>query len=527
MLLLFGKNETRKIGMVLRIMKYGLLSSGKMPRNYSVFRVLVLLLFLNSYPLGLVRAQEVSLDQVLIMAQEQSLESFKAKHLFLADYWSYQSYLSKQKPHLDWYISPATYNQRMTLRYDYENDVEIYRPQRTLSSYSSLSMEQNIVATGGKVYLETDVYRLKNFGENALQSWSATPVRVGISQPLFGFNNLKWEKRVSPLEYEKAKQDYLELQQNINLQTVTLFFNLLEANSRKYIAENQIETADTLFKIGSERFKIAAIAQEELLDLELAKFNAKIELAKAQKELKKAEFNLKSYLGNKSTGILPLLQNIDKELTIDIKEAIELASTLNPQILELNQRKLEAERDLDMAIKEARFSADVNASFGLNQTAVNLSDAYENLLGQQMVSLGISIPILDWGDRKGTKQMARSLKEVVDIEVEQELNDFKQDLTLKVIDFNIQKQVVASSKRASELAQKSYALTKQRFINGNADVLKISSSMEAMENAEKAYLQSVASYWVQYFEIQKLTLFDFRVGKTLSANFESLIQKTK
>lgn len=483
--------------------------------------VMMCLFFLNTETM----AQEHSLDQVLGIAQKQSLEAYKAKHLFLADYWSYQSYISQQKPHLDWYINPATYNQSMTLRYDYENDVEIYRPQRTLASYSSLSLSQNIVATGGKVYVETDLYRLKNLGNSSVQSWSATPVRMGISQPLFGFNALKWKKRVSPLAYEKAKQDYLELQQDINLETVNLFFDLLQASARKEIAKNQIETADTLFKIGNERLKIAAIAQEELLDLELAKFNAKIERSKAEKEVQKAKFNLQSYLGGNTLNIVPSLNKIIASITIDLEEAIELAMTLNPKILELKQKQVEAERDLDKAIRESRFSADLNASFGLNQTAANFNNAYESLLGQQMVSLGVSIPILDWGDRKGTKQMAHSLKEVVDIEVEQELNDFKQELTLKVIDFNIQKQVVESAQRAKLLSEKSYSLTKQRFISGNADVLKLSSSMEAMQRAQEAYLQSVASYWIQYYEIQKITLFDFRLGKTLSANFDQIIQK--
>ncbi|MDA3878844.1 MAG: TolC family protein [Prolixibacteraceae bacterium] len=466
-----------------------------------------------------------SLDEALEIARQQSLDAFKAQNTFLAEYWSYQSYRSRQKPHLTWHLSPVTYNRKMTLRYDYENDVEIYRQQQTLSSYTSLNLSQNIVATGGTVYVESDLYRLQNLGTE-VNSWTSTPVQIGLQQPLFGFNALKWEKKISPLEYENSKKEFLQSVQETNLTAVNLYFSYLLAQVKRDISAQNVAAADTLYRIGEQRFDIASIQHEELLDLELSKFNSDIELSKAEKALQKALFSLRSFLGLRDDeNIIPQIPPILNHLQIDIPTAVEFAKMYNPGMMRLKTQQLEAQRDLDYAIKNARFSANLNASYGLNQAAANLNGTYQSPLDQQMVSMSMSVPLLDWGDRKGQKQMAQSRKEITEIEIKQALIDFEQQVNLKVLDFNLQARVVQSAAKADTLAQKSYELTKKRFILGKADVLRLTTSMAAMQNARESYLQSLATWWQYFYEVQSMCLYDFVDEVSLSADFDAMIKQ--
>ncbi len=449
---------------------------------------------------GLLYAQKpITLNQVLEAAQQQSLDAFRAKNMYLADYWAFQSYKSRQLPHLDWQINPATYNRRMTMRYDYENDIEVYREQQTMSSHSGLSLTQNVFATGGSVYFESDINRLQNYNDGNSISWSSTPIRVGFNQPLFAFNRFKWEKKISPLKFDKAQQEYIQSVQQTNKKATSFYFNLILANVRRDIALNSVATSDTLYQTGLKRFDIVSIQHEELLDLELSKFNAQIDLAQAEKALEKARFNLLSFLGMSSDeDIVPEIPSTYNGLQIDLVSAFELAKTLNPYMIQLKQKELEAERSLEQTMKNARFSADLNMSYGLNQSSDNFKDAYNHPLDQQMVRMSMSIPLVDWGDRKGQKHMAQRQKEIVDIEVKQSLLDFEQEIKLKVIDFNLQAKVVASAAKADALALQSYELTKKRFMLGKADVLKLTSSMSARQSSRMKYINSLATYW-QYF----------------------------
>lgn len=470
--------------------------------------------------------KSISLEETIGLAQQQSLDAFKAKNLFLADYWNYQSYLSQQKPHLYWTVTPMTYNRSITKRYDFENDVEVYRQQQTLNSYSSLSLSQNVTATGGNIYLETDINRLQNFGDQKITSWSTTPFRIGFSQPLFAYNSYKWKKKISPLEYETAKQDYIQSIQNVNIKAVALYFSLLLAQQQMDIAARNVESSKKLFEIGQQRFEIASIQHEGLLDLELSKFNAEIELAQAEKAFKKASFNLRSFLGwDEEKEIKSLAPILPTNLQIDPQTAVEMAKMLNPRVMELNRQLIVAESALEKAKRDEKFTANLNASYGLNQTSEDLSKVYNNPLEQQMVGITFSVPLLDWGDRRGRREMAQNQKEVAEIEVKQAMIDFEQEVTLKVIDFNLQAQVVESARQANELAQKSLELTQKRFVLGNADVLKLTSSMTAMQNASERYISSLAAYWQYFYEVQRLTLYDFVKKQSLSANFDEMIKK--
>lgn len=467
---------------------------------------------------------ELTMQETLLLARKQSLMAYRTRNVFLTNYWSFQSYKSSKLPHLNWYMNPVNYNRKMTVRYDYENNVDVYREQQTLSSYTGLNLSQVIAATGGRIFVESDVYRLQNFNSESANSYSSTPFRIGLSQPIGGYNSYKWQKQISPLKYEKAKQDYIQSVQEINSNTVNLYFSLLQAQSRKEIAAMNVATADTLYQMGQKRFEIASIQHEELLDLELSKFNSKIELAQAEKELEKARFNLVSFLGMKTGDkIDPVLPNIIDNLQIDKNNAFELAQRLNPSILDMKQRMLEAESALEKAKKESRFSADLDLSYGLNQSAPNLNGAYHDPLDQQMVGFSVNIPLLDWGDAKGQRQMAQSKKMVTEIEVQQAMLDFEQQVKLKVIDFNLQSQVVRSAAIADSLAQQSYEVTKKRFMLGKVDVLRLTSAMKNSQQARESYINSLATYWQYFYQVQQYTLYDFINKQTLEEDFEVLI----
>jgi outer membrane protein TolC len=486
------------------------------PINKQAVYTFAALLILMLSATGIMAQTKLTLADAIEIASNQSLDALKAKNNYLYNYWDYQSYKSRQMPHLNWQLNPAVYNRRMTMRYDFQNDIDVYREQQTLSSFTGLSLSQNIVATGGRIYLESDIYRLQNFNDGNITSWSSTPVRIGFNQPLFGFNRYKWEKKISPLKFNRSQQDYLLSSQQVARKATDLYFSYILAKLRCEISKNYVATADTLHQYGTRRFDIASIAREELLDLELSKFNAQIDLAQAEKDLEKVRFSLTSFLGLTDAGeIETVLPGMIDGLLIDLPYAFDMAKKNNPQILRLSQRELEAERSLDMAEKNARFNANLNMSYGLNQTATSINDAYQKPLDQQMVSLNMNIPILDWGDRKGQKLMAQKELEVVNIEVKQSLIDFEQQIKLKVIDFNLQMQVVLSAAKADSLAAQSYELTKQRFMLGKADVMRLNNSMMASQRASEKYINSLATYWRFLFEVQEFTLYDFINNKPL------------
>lgn len=468
---------------------------------------------------------KVNLTDILDLAIENSLDAFKAKRKYGVDYWQFRSFRSSLLPKINFEARPFTFNRSLVERYDSEQNIDVYRQQQNLNSYANVSINQNIRATGTSVFINSSFNRLKNSGDLNIENYNATPVRIGLIQPLMAFNPYKWQHKTAPLQYQKAKQEFVSELQNINLKTVDLFFNWVLASKKVEIMQENKKSTEKLFKIGKKRYDLGSIEKNDVLNLELDVYNANTDLTQNEQALEKAESALQLFLrGKLPENTAPELPELISNLRIDLDKATALANANNPDILDLRLKKVEAMRDLDQAIKDNRFDLSLTASYGLNQQAETFRDAYGNLLNQEMVSVNFSIPLLDWGERKGKIKTAKMNKEVVDIELQQQGDTFSQDIIQKVADFNIQKELVAGALRASKIARESYRITEKRYLLGNTDYLKLTSSRQAWQSATERYIQSLQNYWKLYYKVQQITLYDFNSQTHIELDFDVFLK---
>jgi outer membrane protein TolC len=208
--------------------------------------------------------------------------------------------------------------------------------------------------------------------------------------------------------------------------------------------------------------------------------------------------------------------------TIDIPadRAMALARENNPTYLEQGQNVLEAEREVDRTKKESQFNASFNASVGFNQVADNFSGAYRKPMQQDLVSLTLSIPLIDWGVRKGKYNMAKNNLNVAKITARQEEVSLEEDVMMTASDFSVQQDMIASAEEALDLAELAYDQTRKRFIIGKADINSLTLALNRQQEAQKNYIQAMQNYWLNYYKIRKLTLHDFESGMSLSDRFD-------
>ncbi|WP_203257017.1 TolC family protein [Hyunsoonleella ulvae] len=469
--------------------------------------------------------KELTLQDVINLASKKSLDVFKAKRKYGVNYWQFRAFKSSLLPTVDLEARPFTYNSALVERYDSELNIDVFRQQQTINTFANISISQNIGATGTRLFINSSFNRLENFGLTKLETYNATPVRIGLVQPIMAFNTFKWQKQTAPIEYQKGKQDFLSELQTINIKSVDLFFKWALASQKVTIAKENKTTVEKLFEIGKKRYEVIAIERDDLLNLELDVYNANTALTQNLQALQKAEAALQLFLRDQlPKNATPELPELVSNLTIDLNKAIELAYQNNPDILDLKLKKVEALRDLDRAIKDNRFDLSIRASYGLNQQANTFVDAYGRFLDQQMVSIQFNMPILDWGERKGNIKTARMNKEVIDIELQQNEESYKQDVTLNVLDFNLQKQLVDDALRTRDLARESYSLTEKRFLSGNVDFLNLTTSRRAWQQANENYVKTLQNYWNLYYKVQQLTLYNFIKDTPLIQDFDNILE---
>ena len=467
------------------------------------------------------RSLRLSLQRTIAMANDSSLSAFRYQNMYLSGYWEYRSYKAARLPSLTLNLTPSQYYRYITQRYDSEENVDVYREQQMFSANAGLSVSQNFDLLGGTFYLNTELDYMRNFGASKSTQFSTVPIRIGYQQDLLGYNAFKWDRKIEPLKFEKVKKQFIYNTESVSEEAVNYFFSLAMAQADYKLAEDNVATTDTLYAIGQQRQKIAAISQADLLTLKLDKVNARNTLRNAEISLKRAMSALATYLNlDKNTHIELDLPSRPKFMEVSADRALALAKENNPTYLEQRQNVLEAEQQVDRTRKESMFNASFNASVGFNQVADNLGAAYRNLLQQDLVAFSISIPLVDWGVRKGKYNMARNNLNVVRIAARQEEISLEEDVLMTVSDFNVQQELIASAEEALDLAELAYDQTRRRFIIGKADINSLTLSLNRQQEAQKNYILALQNYWLSYYKIRKLTLHDFESGFSLSERFD-------
>ena len=311
----------------------------------------------------------------------------------------------------------------------------------------------------------------------------------------------------------------------VNYRAVNLFFNLVLAQMNLEIAKVNYHNSDTLYRIAQGRYNIGTIAEDDLLQMQLRFLNAGTDLNQAGIDLQIKEYQLRSFLGfNENIKINLIVPNEIPKMTVEVPKALALAHKNNPELLSYRRQLLEARRDVMMAKQQKGLNAELYASFGYTQRAPTFPEAYRNLLNQQRVQLGFTLPILDWGLNKGKYKLAQSNEEVVKTNVQQNQIDFEQEVILNVAQFNLQDDQVAIAAKADTIAHKRYQVTKQRFLIGKISVLDLNVADTEKDVARRGYISALRQYWSYYFSLRRLTLHDFATQKDLSADYTKLVQ---
>ena len=467
---------------------------------------------------------KLTLQEVLDLAKEQSPRAIQAKHQFRAAYWEYRSYKAEYLPSVT-FIGTLPGFSRQIVKHQNNEGVYSYVEENTNSISGGLTLKQNIGLTGGEVFIESNLERTDIFGDNQTTSYLSVPIRIGFRQELFGFNQLKWNKKIEPLKYLEAKRNYLDALESISYEATGIFFDLILAQQNLVTAKLNYANSDTLYKIAKGRYNIGTIAENDLLQMELRFLNSGNDVNDAEVDLQLKKFKIKSFLGlNDQFDIELVIPTNFPKLSLNNEKVLAQAKQNNPLILSYERDFIEAQKRVAEAKAQRGFSASLYANYGLTKSAAVFDEVYVDPIDQQRVNVGVTIPILDWGLGKGRVKMAQSNMEVTRTVVQQKVIDFEQDVFLEVMRFNQQDNQLLIAAKADTISQLRYNVTKERFLIGKIDVLDLNVAQSERDQAKQKYIQYMRSYWQNYFNMRRRTLYDFENDKPLSVDFEELIK---
>ena len=468
--------------------------------------------------------QNVSLKEAIQIAREQSVPALEAKQSFISTYWAYRSYKASLLPSFNLYGDIMNFDRSLTLVQSYEDGRFNYVNSYYLQNSVGLQVKQNITFTGGTLSVYSDLSRIDQFGIDKRLTWYSQPITVSYYQPLFTYNQFKWDKMIEPKEYEKGKRQYLESMEQITLNTVRAYYSLILAKMNNDIALSNYTNTGKMLNVARERQQLGSVTRDEVLQLELRMLNDSISINENAVAVREAQMVLNSVLGyDESYEINPLLDETLPDIYMDYDHVMSKAMDNSSFNLSNEINLLNAESGVAQAKASRGISMALNARFGLSQTAPDFGGVYSDLLDQEVVGITFSIPIFDWGMGKGKVQKAKAAQEVVRAQVVQSENDYRRTIFTAVGQFNNQRHQCSVSRRAMLIAKERYELMMEKFRGGKASVMDLNTAQSENDTALQKYITDVSNYWEYYYTLRQYTLYDFINGKDLEIDVNEMI----
>jgi outer membrane protein TolC len=458
--------------------------------------------------------RQITLKEAITIAQKNSPDYKTLLNQNEASYWRFINYKASFLPQLRLDATLPQYSNAVN-RITNDNGQDIFVRSNQSRIDGSLSLNQNIALTGGTISLSTQVERVNVFGDNTSTGFAVVPFSFNYRQNSLFYNQYKWNKKIEPLLYEEAKRDFIENMEQISFNTSIRYFDLLKAQVQTLIAKSNLSNQDTLFQISKGRFKMGKIAENDLLQIELSVLNSKNDVTTNEINFKRTSQNLSRYLSLDTESIL---LNIPEELstfTVTIEKALEEAKENRKAVIEFRRKRLEAEQDVAEVKGSNRLQLSLNANFGISQQGAVFNDLFQNYNQQQNVTLSLGIPILDWGVSKSKRKLVEANKDLVNTNIEQDEQEFEQEIYLHVLNWQNQRNFLETAKKAQEIAVRRYEITKKRFVLGKITITDLNLALQEKDKSVLQYLNSLEKFWIDYYTLRRLTLYDFIKNKKI------------
>ncbi len=464
-------------------------------------------------PLG--AQQPMTLQQVIALAQKQGLQARAVLDTRDAARWRDRAFNARLMPQVSLNGTLPDY-ERAIVPVIQEDASTLFRARQQTTSELNMVVSQSLPLTGGSFFVSSGLQRVDVGGVNSSRSYNSSPVTVGLRQQIFRPNALKWDTREQNLVAETADRQYLEAREDVALSAANAFFDVHTARLALDNAVQKVAINDTLFNLNKGRFEVGKIGENDLLQSELALLQARAQTDAAKLAFDQATAALKRLLSLPPDSPLEITPPTEVPLTeVDTALAVQQALKNQSLVTSNELQSVQAKRALTEAKLNNGFGATVTASVGFNQQATVLDAAYRDLAQRQQYGVSVQMPIVQWGNRKGQVEAAKADQDRANASAHASRDAAAEDAHFAALQLALAARNLALSAKADTVAVKRFDVAKNRYLVGKIQIDNLYIAQSERDGALGAYVNALRGYWVAYYRLRRLTLYDFAVGQPI------------
>jgi len=462
----------------------------------------------------------LTLQASIDLAKEKSYTMRNLQEdLKIAEY-NLKSATSSLKTHIDFSLTMPEFNQTVRT-WDDTTGVSFYSVKRM--DYGGMVTVNQPLITNGNIYWETG---LNSYDDFYNQDRSATfNTRLRLRQPidaLYGYNAIRSSLKSARLDYERTKKSLRREELNLEYQVSSSYYNLLSLQRSTEIALLDYERQTEANKIAQNKYASGLIREVDALQME-------VDIAEAQNSYEVSLINqesalnsFKNLLGIELTDSVILKDDLEYTIvTVDADKAVEYALknrtelrerdiAIEQQAMSIRQRKAEGmvRGYFDAYVQKTGTSmGDITTTYG-NTIQYSASDFMDRPINYG-VGVTVSIPLLDWGENKARVRAAEARQRQNYLAKEELERSIETETRNSVAQLNNNLKRLQLLEKNVAIAEKSFAITLQRFSDGDIDSQTLALERNRLNSAYRSHLSAYIAYQLSLADIMRKTLYDF------------------
>jgi outer membrane protein TolC len=162
-----------------------------------------------------------------------------------------------------------------------------------------------------------------------------------------------------------------------------------------------------------------------------------------------------------------------------------------------------------------RFTTTINASVGFNQTASAFGQSYQSPLGKQSLTVGVNMPVFQWGAGGAEVAAARAEAERTQANNKQSRELLMENARFAALQLQQAQRAIIVNAKADTVAEKQFDVARNRYIIGKISNTDLYQAQNDKDGAVLSYVQSLQTYWTAFYQLRRITLYDFEKKQAL------------
>lgn len=469
----------------------------------------------------------LTLQESIELAKEKSYTMRNLnENLKIAEY-NLKSATSSLKTHIDFSLTMPEFNQTVRT-WDDTTGVSFYSIKRM--DYGGMITVNQPLITNGNIYWETS---LNSYDDFYNQDRSATfNTRLRLRQPidaLYGYNAIRSSLKSARLDYERTNKSLRREELNLVYRVSSSYYNLLSLQRSTEIALLDYERQTEANEIAQNKYASGLIREVDALQME-------VDLAEAQNSYEMALINqesainsFKELLGIQLSDSVVLKDELKYNVvTVDADKAVEYAlknrTELREQDIAIEQQKMTIRQRKADGMVRGYFDAyvqktgtsidDMSTTYGKSIEA-SAHDFLDRPINYG-VGFTVSVPLLDWGENRARVRAAEARQRQNYLAKEELERSIETETRNSVAQLNNNLKRLQLLEKNVVIAEKSFAITLQRFTDGDIDSQTLALERNRLNSAYRNHLSAYIAYQLSLADIMRKTLYDFEKNEPVA-----------